>query len=246
MNLFIDRIHRLPRVWSNREIEKYAHLFQGDIVNVSGWKDIDKEGRVYKDYFINATSYTLTNYKAEARGFQGYEGEIFLDLLSELPNDLRQRFDVAFNHTTLEHIYDVNRAFANLCALSKDIVMVVVPFLQQYHTDYGDYWRFSPLTIKKMFEANGFEVLFQSFNSNRMSSVYVFSIASRHPEKWKNHFNWSYSCTDPKGRGSEPYIGCRAIPNFAFRLKLLFNLIMTLPYKAARRMSLMLRRRNGT
>ncbi|PVV17363.1 MAG: hypothetical protein B6D74_18335, partial [gamma proteobacterium symbiont of Ctena orbiculata] len=85
MAIFIDRVHRLPRLWSNRELSKYANLFKGSVVNVSGWMDIDKEGRHYRDYFINASEYQITNYKEEARGFQGMENEIFLDLESELP-----------------------------------------------------------------------------------------------------------------------------------------------------------------
>lgn len=218
MNWFVDRIHRLPRIWSNRELAQYAHLFAGDIANVSGWKDIDKEGRHYRDYFVNAASYTITNYKAEARGFQGGEGEIFLDLSAELPPELVGRFDVAFNHTTLEHIYEAHAAFANLCRMTKDIVIVVLPFLQQYHTDYGDYWRFSPLAVKRLCEDNGLEVVYQSFNSHRMSSVYVFTIATKQPERWRGRFDWKFSCTDPEGRGSEPYIGCRALPNIGHRI----------------------------
>jgi len=114
MSQLIDRIHRLPRLWSNRELEKYAHLFQGKVVNVSGWKDIDKDGRYYRDYFIGADSYTITNYKSEARGFQGIEGELFLDLEEDLPENLISEFDVVFNHTTLEHIYEARKAFKNL------------------------------------------------------------------------------------------------------------------------------------
>lgn len=234
MPLFIDRVHRLPRIWSNREIRKFAHLFRGKVANVSGWKDVDKEGNRYREYFANATEYTITNYKPEARGLQGHEGEIFLDLEKDLPADLAQRFDVVFNHTTLEHIYDVGTAFANLCAMSKDIVIIVLPFVQQYHGEYGDYWRFSPLVIKTMFEKNGFELLYQSFNSDRMSSVYVFSIASRHPENWRSHFHWSFTCVDPAGRGAEPYIGCRAIPNLGHRFGRLVGKLLALPGKVLR------------
>lgn len=223
MSIFIDRIHRLPRVWSNRELEKYAHLFKGNVVNVSGWKDVDKEGRHYRDYFTGASSYTITNFKAEARGFQGYEGEIFLNLEDNLPDNLISSYDVVFNHTTLEHIFEVRKAFANLCNLSKDIVIIVLPFLQQYHSDYGDYWRFSPLAIKRLFEENGLSLIYQSFNSHNMSSVYTFTVASRYPEKWKDQFQWSYSCIDPKGRGLEPYIGCHAIPNLGFRFRRLLS-----------------------
>lgn len=223
MGLFVDRIHRLPRTWSNRELEKYAALFRGKVVNVSAWKDSDKEGRRYRDYFVNADSYRITNFKSEARGFQGYEDELFLDLEKALPEELCRAFDVVFNHTTLEHIYDARQAFANLCAMADDVVIIVLPFLQQYHADYGDYWRFSPLAVKRMFEDNGFEVVYQSFNSDRMSSVYVFTIATRRPDKWRGRFAWSFSCVDPKGDGAEPFIGCRAIPNFARRLRRLLS-----------------------
>ena len=208
----MDHVHKVPRVWSNRELAKFAHLFQGKVVNVSGWKDVDKEGRHYRDYFTGATSYTITNFKAEARGFQGMDGEIFLDLEKDLPAELAGAFDVVFNHTTLEHIYEARKAFGNLCRLSSDVVIIVLPFLQQYHSDYGDYWRFSPLATKRMFEDNGFELVYQGFNSDKASSVYTFSIATRHPEKWKDKFAWTFSVVDPTGKGSEPYIGCHAIP----------------------------------
>ena len=225
MRLFIDRVHRLPRMWANRELEKCAHLFHGDVVNVSGWTDIDKEGRKYREYFFNSKSYTITNYKAEDRGFQGEEGELFLDLEKTLPTDLDRGFDVVFNHTTLEHIYDVQTAFSNLCSMSRDVVIVILPFLQQYHADYGDYWRFSPLAIKRMFEDNGFCLVYQSFNSHRASSVYTFSVASRNPEKWSGYFDWSFTVVDPRGRGPEPFIGCRAIGNWRNKVASVFNKI---------------------
>lgn len=227
MGKFMDRVHKLPRVWSNRELAKYAHLFRGKVANVSGWKDIDKQGRHYRDYFTGATSYTITNYKAEARGFQGLEGEVFLDLEQDLPAALEGAFDVVFNHTTLEHVYEVRKAFANLCAMSADVVVIVLPFLQQYHSEYGDYWRFSPLATRRLFEENGFTLVYQSFNSDEQSSVYTFSIATRHPERWKDTFGWEFSCVDPKGRGAEPYIGSNAFPRHGtlwLRLRTLLGL----------------------
>lgn len=231
MSWLVDRVHQLPRIWSNRELEKYAHLFCGSVVNVSGWKDIDKEGRTYGEYFTNASNYTVTNYRAEARGFQGFENEIFLDLEDDLPNELYQHFDVVLNHTTLEHIYEVRKAFRNLCDMSKDIVIIVLPFLQQYHSDYGDYWRFTPSAIKKLFEENGFELLYQSFNSHKMSSVYTFTIASRNPNKWREYFEWVFSCVDPKGQGSEPFVGCHAIQNLPYELNKLIRSVLKLPIK---------------
>ena len=95
----MDKKFRVPRVWSNRELEKFGHLFSGKGVNVSGWKDIDKEGKKYRDYFSNISEYWITNYKSEARGFQGnQENEIFLDLEEDLDESMHGKFDVVFNH----------------------------------------------------------------------------------------------------------------------------------------------------
>ncbi len=212
----IDRCFRLPRLWSNRELKKISSLFHGDIVNVSAWKDEDKEGGHYRDYFPNAASYWLTNWKSEARGFQNIPNEIFLDLEKELPQELIGRFDVVFNHTTLEHVYHVQQAFKNLCLLSRDIVIVCVPFLQPYHTEYGDYWRFTPLSLKRLYHENGLAMLYVSWNDHCMSSVYIFGVGSKHPERWKEHF--SESILNERLRPPELKIGYNAIPNMLHRL----------------------------
>ena len=181
-----DKKFRVPRVWSNRELEKFAHLFSGKGVNVSGWKDIDKEGKKYRDYFLNISEYWITNYKSEARGFQGdQENEIFLDLEEDLDESMYYKFDVVFNHTVLEHIFDVNKAFENLCQLSNDIVIVVVPFLQEQHADYGDYWRFTPLAVEKLFLKNNYELLYINYNDSTNDSIYIFAIGTKNKGKWE-------------------------------------------------------------
>ena len=208
----IDRVFRLPRVWSNRELMKFAKLFNGDIANISGWTDVDKEGSHYKDYFSNASSYTITNYKEEARGFQGNENEVFLDLTAELPKELINKFDVVFNHTVLEHIYEVNQAVKNLCSMTKDIAIVVVPFLQEMHAHYGDYWRFTPLAMKNLFNENGMKMIYCTFNSHPNSSVYLFCIASKHESKWDKKIPFQISHEDPfPGGKHQNWVGCHAI-----------------------------------
>jgi hypothetical protein len=180
-----DRKSKVPRLWSNQELKKFATLFSGDIVNVSGWEDKDKEGQHYSDYFEKKSSYTITNYVSEARGFQGQENEIFLDLTKDLPKDLIGKYDVVFNHTVLEHVFEVHKAFENLCLLSNDAVILVVPFLQPMHADYGDFWRFTPSCLQRLFEKNDMSVVYSSFNNPINASVYVFCVAVKDPEKWK-------------------------------------------------------------
>ncbi len=181
----MDKKFRVPRVWSNRELEKFGHLFSGKGVNVSGWKDIDKEGKKYRDYFSNISEYWITNYKSEARGFQGnQENEIFLDLEEDLDESMHDKFDVVFNHTVLEHIFDVNKAFENLCKLSNDIVIVVVPFLQEQHAEYGDYWRFTPLAVEKLFQKNNMDMIYINYNDASDDSIYIFAIGTKNKDKW--------------------------------------------------------------
>ena len=216
-----DRKYRLPRIWSNTELGKFARLFTGDVVNVSGWKDIDKQGGHYRDYFINCSGYYISNYKSEWRGLQGFDNEFFLDLTEDLDERYKKKFEVVFNHTTLEHIYDVKKAFENLCLMSSDIVIVVVPFLQQMHGGYGDYWRFTPLTIKNLFEENGLALLYLTFNNHRSASVYIFAVGSRNPEKWRSRIGNEFSVECRRGLldDFENYVGCRAVNNpWWFRL----------------------------
>lgn len=181
----IERKSLVPRYWSNRELKKFSSIFTGNVVNVSAWKDKDKQGKKYRDYFNNASEYYITNYKTSSRGHQGnIQNEIFLDLEKELDNKLINTFDVVFNHTVLEHIFKIEKAFENLCKLSKDIVIIVIPFLQEQHADYGDYWRMTPLAIKKMFKKNNMSTIYINYNDTSYSSIYIFAIGSKFPDKW--------------------------------------------------------------
>lgn len=122
--------------------------------------------------------------------------EINLDLTKPVPDELRSAFDVVYNHTTLEHIFDVERAFANLCEMSSDAVILVVPSLQQIHITetYGDYWRMTPLGVAKRFLHHGFTPLVITTNDQPFAPIYTFAIAVRDPQKYKGkiekYFNY--------------------------------------------------------
>jgi hypothetical protein len=173
-------------MWSNEELARIAPFFDGDVVNVSAWQDSDKVSRRYRDYFTGARSYAITNY-AGFRGYGGREGEFELDLTADLPEGLRERFDVVFNHTTLEHVFEVRRAFANLCAMSRDVVIVVVPFSQVQHESesWKDFWRFTPTCLRELYRENGFGVVYEAANSPRNAAIYLLFVGSRRAEKWR-------------------------------------------------------------
>ncbi len=178
------RKFRAARVWSNKQLKQYAHIFKGSIVNVSAWKDKDKEGGSYHDYFLNAESYSITNYggaSGESEGELPYD-EYELDLTQPLPSTLYKRFTTVFNHTTLEHVYDNRLAFKNLCDMACEAVIVVVPWLQEVHISpgaYDDYWRYSPYAMKRFFEENGFSMVVCNYNNDFDTAVYLFCIGIR-------------------------------------------------------------------
>jgi hypothetical protein len=89
-------------------------------------------------------------------------------------------------------VYNVKKAFKNLCLLSRDVVIIVVPFLQELHwgESYKDYWRFSPYVIKKMFEENGLKLIYLNANNKKNESVYILAIGSKNFEKWIDKVNY--------------------------------------------------------
>lgn len=184
-NWLEDRQFKSARRWSNEELTTILKPFGGDVVNVSAWKDADKFGGHYRDYFPNATSYSWTNYSGSC-GMQHQPNEYFLDLEGDVSDELKQRFDVVFNHTTLEHVFEVRKAFRNLCDMSRDAVVVVVPFAQVQHEceGYRDYWRFTPTCLRALFRENGLDVIYESESTQRHAAVYLLMIGSRNPEKW--------------------------------------------------------------
>lgn len=186
-----DRRFKVPRLWSNVELRKIAHLFSGEVLNASGWKDIDKEGKTYQEYFTKASSYSVSNHPSLPKGYQQRENELLIDLEEDVPPELINKFSVVLNHTVLEHVYDFQKAAQNLCAMSSDVIITVVPFMQQMHGfydegGYGDYWRFTPVSLQKIFERHGFKTIYVTYNDQENASVYVFHVCSKFPERWQD------------------------------------------------------------
>jgi hypothetical protein len=181
----------LARLWSNRQLRRISTHLKGEIVNVSAGEDVDKEGTTYREYFVNKSDYYLTNFSpGKFRGFQGRANEFLVDLEAELPGQLVDRFDVAFNHTTLEHVFEVRKAFTNICRMSRDLVVVVVPFAQVQHESpgYGDFWRFTPTCLRRLFAENGLGTVYEAVNDDPNAAVYLFFVGSKNPARWAGVF----------------------------------------------------------
>jgi hypothetical protein len=199
-DLLAPRDFRLPRIWSNRELRRLAPLFSGDVINVSAWRDEDKEGDHYRRYFSAAAHYYTSNYLPVAGG--GEAADFVLDIEQPLAAELCSRFDVVFNHTTLEHVFDVFTGVENLCQMSRDVVIVVVPFIQRVHTEpsFSDYWRFTPHALAQLFRRQGLSVVYFSSTPVSGASVYHLCVAVRDEPRWRQRLS-SFRPSANQGEG---------------------------------------------
>jgi hypothetical protein len=78
----------------------------------------------------------------------------------------------------LEHVFHLFTAFRNLCRMSRDAVMVVAAFLQEQHGDYGETWRFTPWSLKRLFAANGLTPAYLAHSDGR-GAIHVVGAGTR-------------------------------------------------------------------
>ena len=216
---FIDNKFRKPRIWSNLELKKFSNNFNGKIINVSGWNDSDKDGSFYKNYFSNCENYYISNWSFSERGQEKKlnKNEYLIDLEDDLDDKLINKFEVVLNHTTLEHIFDIKTAFQNLCKLSNDTVIIVLPFLQEQHitSDFKDYWRLTPQAVKKLFEKNNFKLAYLNANDDKNSSIYIFAIGCLNNSK---NLDWIQNSKSNKLKYIDEFlIGKKIIKNNFFK-----------------------------
>ena len=174
------------RKWSNDELGKIAPIFKGSVLNVSAGEDKDKEGGVYKNYFYNASSYIISNYKKVSNCEEQLEIDLSIPLTEK--GISISPFDVVYTHTVLEHVYQIDVAIENLCKLSNDITITIMPFLQCFHSIkglYGDYWRVTPYALVNMFKKHCFETVYISWSNDFLGNIYLFHIASKKPQQWQ-------------------------------------------------------------
>jgi SAM-dependent methyltransferase len=106
--------------------------------------------------FFRAIGYS----KSSSLDASDYEAADFIFDLnsSELPPELHSRFDVVFNHGTMEHIFHVPNVLKNITSMLKvgGHVMHILP--ANNHLEHG-YYQFSPCLAWDYYAANRFEVV---------------------------------------------------------------------------------------
>lgn len=189
-------VNKVPRACTNRELKKIGTLLSGSVLNCSGWCDEDKQGGYYRDYFPRATEYHVS--MREIRIYEGHDKsirkrpDVTIDLDHKIPPPLVARYDIVLCRSVLEHVFDVFTAFENLARLSRDIVIVIVPWCQRVHESYSsndsyrDYWRIAPSALKRLFEINGLSLIYIYGNWDFHASTYYLAVGSKLPDCHKD------------------------------------------------------------
>jgi hypothetical protein len=190
MKAVIKRYSRrfVPRYWSNDELSYVGSYLPAGakIVNVSGWRDEDKEGRFYRDYFRAPLAYHVSNYDGDRARGTNVHSDIGIDLTKPLDEKLAEAYDIALNHTVLEHVPDPSFAFGQIAKLTADLLLTIVPFKQKLHFEagmYGDYYRFTPFSMRELHKRNGLVVLYESYTPRPSLDVYLFYVATKFPDR---------------------------------------------------------------
>lgn len=168
------------RRWSNTALKDMVRSMEGyaSVINVSGWRDEDKQGRFYREYFPDAVEYLVTGYDSDTE--RSATDAPIVDLMD--PNTVKVSADVAFTHTVLEHVPNPHLAVTTLARIARTYILTVVPVVQGFHFspgNYGDYFRFMPHSMAYMLEANGFQVERVAIGPRYSYTKYMVCLASR-------------------------------------------------------------------
>jgi hypothetical protein len=173
-----------PRIWSNMQLERFLSINDayGKVLNASGWRDQDKEGSTYRNYFATCTEYVVSNHPGDSIRGVSSDADLSIDLLEKPSEKLYRHFDCILNHTVLEHVRYPEQAIANLCDMTAKDLIIVVPFIQHLHFQpgqYGDYFRFTPMGLREMLAENSFETIYEDVGPPGNSTQYIFSVSRR-------------------------------------------------------------------
>ena len=138
---------------SNLWLVSHASDINGHVLSIGSGTDGDREGRKYREYFKNCSSYTTSEVSAD------FECDMVLDVRS-MPEIDDESFDCVFCSGVLEHVDDYASALKQITRILKrgGILLLGLPFRQAIHGRPNDYWRFTEYGIRFMLR-NEYEIL---------------------------------------------------------------------------------------
>jgi len=117
--------------------------------------DLAKRGFMSDDSFLAALGFT-ESVRIDVSDYEAAE-EVFDLNAAETPPHLAGRFDAVLDSGTIEHVFHVPNALANLCRLVKPGGRIIHFTPASNHLDHG-FWMFSPTVFQDYYATNGFEV----------------------------------------------------------------------------------------
>lgn len=140
------------RKYQNRGLQ-FVSQMEGinDILNVGSLiNEGDKEGRLYKDYFIGKNYYALDKNRR-------YDDENQIELSLEELNKINRQFDLVICMSVLEHVENIFEFSRELMKVVKSggYLYLTVPYFYPIHKDdnkrWSDYWRFTGDALRLLF-----------------------------------------------------------------------------------------------
>jgi SAM-dependent methyltransferase len=148
---------------SNVWLRHHVSSIYGRVLSVgSGLDDCDGEGKRYRDYFTNCSSYVTSDIKP------GLGVDEVIDIRS-MPQVENSSFDCIYCSGVLEHVDDYISGFNEITRILKSggVLLLGLPFRQAIHMAPNDYWRFTEYGIRYML-TEGYQILDLSAIDNSM------------------------------------------------------------------------------
>jgi len=153
-----------------REIESKSFLMLGkqemhlsedflDILKQSGLID-DKSKFGRNELEDSVLFFKAFGFKeVHALDVSDYEGaDIIFNLNEDVPNEYVERFDVVYDGGVIEHVFQVNTAFANICKMTK-VGGYIFNHNPVYNYLYNTFWNISPQMFLEFYAANDYLII---------------------------------------------------------------------------------------
>lgn len=138
---------------SNSWLRAQCGGIYGSVLSIGSGDDSDGEGKTYREYFSNASTY-ITSEVAP-----GFSTDRVLDVQS-MPEVSDASFDCVYCSGVLEHVTDFHLGIAEITRVLKEdgVLLLGLPFRQAIHMPPDDYWRFTEFGIRHLL-AVSFEIV---------------------------------------------------------------------------------------
>lgn len=145
----------------NKWLRYHSVNISGSVLSIGSGNDADNEGNFYRNYFMQASSYTTSDV------YEGSSCDMTLDIRS-MPQIKDASYDCIFCSGVLEHVDDYYKGLKEITRILKNdgFLILGLPFRQALHLAPQDFWRFTEFGIKYMLSESYEIVDFSSIDNS--------------------------------------------------------------------------------